>query len=62
MAKTCIDDNIQCCEDILAGTDDHIPVEFLGRTGYLAKERVPGPSSGRTGASGNIMYTLEKVK
>ena len=42
VAKTCIDDNIQCCEDILAGTDDHISVEFLGRTGYLAKERVPG--------------------
>ena len=26
VAKTCIDDNIQCCEDILAGTDDHITV------------------------------------
>ena len=62
VAKTCIDDNIQCCEDILAGTDDHIPVEFLGRTGYLAKERVPGAFQRKDGRFGNIMYTQEKVK
>lgn len=60
--KTCIDDNIQCCREILAGTDDHIPVEFLGRTGYLAKERLPGQFVRKDGGFGNIMYTLERVR
>ena len=43
--KSCIDDNIQCCQDILAGTDDRVPVDFLGRPGYLAKERTPGTAA-----------------
>ena len=57
--KSCVDDNIQCCRDILAGTDDAVPVEFLGRTGYLAKERVPGRFVRKDGKFGNIMYTKE---
>ena len=60
--KTCIDDNIQCCREILAGTDDHIPVEFLGRTGYFAKERLPGQFVRKDGGFGNIMYTPERVR
>lgn len=61
-SKTCIDDNIQCCREILAGTDDHVPVEFLGRTGYLAKERIPGTMDRKDGGYGNIMYTPELAK
>ena len=53
---------IQCCREILAGTDDHIPVEFLGRTGYLAKERLPGQFVRKDGGFGNIMYTPERVR
>ena len=54
--KSCVDDNIQCCREILAGTDDHVPVEFLGRQGYLAKERIPGTFDRKDGRFGNIMY------
>ena len=54
--KSCMDDNIQCCREILAGTDDHVPVEFLGRTGFLAKERIPGTFDRKDGRFGNIMY------
>ncbi|MGI6256283.1 MAG: MBL fold metallo-hydrolase [Acutalibacter sp.] len=60
--KTCIDDNIQCCREILAGTDDRVAVEFLGRTGYLAKERIPGTMDRKDGGFGNIMYTLDLAK
>lgn len=60
--KSCVEDNIQCCREILQGTDDRVPVEFLGRTGYLAKERVPGSIHRKDGKFGNIMYTPEKVR
>ena len=60
--KSCIDDNIQCCRDILAGTDDRVPVDFLGRPGYLAKERTPGPFSRKDGRFGNIVYNPQQVR
>ena len=60
--KSCVEDNIQCCREILQGTDDRVPVECLGRTGYLAKERVPGSIHRKDGKFGNIMYTPEKVR
>lgn len=59
-ANTCIDDNIECCEAILAGTDDHIEVEFLGRTGYIAKDRENYMR--KDGRFGNIMYTMDRVR
>ena len=60
--KSCIDDNIQCCRDILAGTDDRVPVDFLGRSGYLAKERTPGTFSRKDGRFGNIVYNPQQVR
>lgn len=60
--KSCIDDNIQCCRDILAGTDDRVPVDFLGRPGYLAEERTPGTFSRKDGRFGNIVYNPQQVR
>ena len=60
--KSCIDDNIQCCRDILAGTDDRVPVDFLGRSGYLAKERTPGTFSRKDGRFGNVVYNPQQVR
>ena len=60
--KSCIDDNIQCCRDILAGTDDCVPVDFLGRPGYLAKERTPGTFSRKDGRFGNVVYNPQQVR
>lgn len=60
--KSCIDDNIQCCRNILAGTDDRVPVDFLGRSGYLAKERTPGTFSRKDGRFGNIVYNPQQVR
>ena len=60
--KSCIDDNIQCCRDILAGTDDRVPVDFLGRPGYLAKERTPGTFCRKDGRFGNVVYNPQQVR
>lgn len=60
--KSCIDDNIQCCRDILAGTDDRVPVDFLGRPGYLAKERTPSTFSRKDGRFGNVVYNPQQVR
>lgn len=60
--KSCIDDNIQCCRDILVGTDDRVPVDFLGRPGYLAKERTPGTFSRKDGRFGNVVYNPQQVR
>lgn len=60
--KSCVEDNIQCCREILAGTDDRVPVAFLGREGYLAKERIPGTIQRKDGKFGNIMYTMDHVR
>ena len=60
--KSCIDDNIQCCRDILAGTDDRVPVDFSGRPGYLAKERTPGTFSRKDGRFGNVVYNPQQVR
>lgn len=60
--KSCIDDNIQCCRDILAGTDDRVPVDFLGRPSYLAKERTPGTFSRKDGRFGNVVYNPQQVR
>ena len=60
--KSCIDDNIQCCRDILAGTDYRVPVDFLGRPGYLAKERTPGTFSRKDGRFGNVVYNPQQVR
>ena len=57
--KSCIDDNIGCCEDILSGKDDHIRQEFLGFTGYLAKAREG--MARKDGKFGNIMYTEDRI-
>ena len=54
--KSCIDDNIQNCKDILAGTDDHIPTLHHGHWYYLAKEREREIFRRKDGKFGNILY------
>jgi len=53
-------DNRQLCEEIMAGTDDAVIVNFLGREGFLGKRR--GDNFGRAdGRVGNIMYSKEGI-
>ncbi|WP_312433070.1 MBL fold metallo-hydrolase [Lacrimispora sp.] len=58
--KELLSNVIECCELILAGTDDHQPVSIHGFDLFAAKAL---DKHGRVdGKQGNIMYSLEKVK
>ena len=51
-----LDENIENCELILAGKDDHIPTLFMGRNCFWARER--DENGGRVdGKEGNICYS-----
>ena len=55
-----ITDNLLCCEDILAGKDDHIEVEIMGRKGILAKER--DGMQRKDGRFSNIVYSPDRIR
>ena len=51
-----LEDNIELCDRILAGTDDAIPTEFMGMKAYRAAEITPYFAR-LDGKYGNIVYT-----
>ena len=55
-----LDDNIENCENILAGRDDHVEHEFMGRTCYWAC-RVDANGVRADGREGNIRYTPDHI-
>jgi len=59
--KSCIDDAIECCELIMAGTDDAEPGMFLGQHPcWYAKKR--GADNRRLdGRIGNIAYAKDQI-
>jgi len=59
--KSCIEDAILCCEDILAGTDDAEPGENLGVACLYAKKR-DHKNRRLDGRLGNIAYTRDKIR
>ena len=54
-----LDNNIEACERILAGTDDRVPVHVHGVDGFAGKDRSKLSSS--AAKTGNIVYTLDKL-
>lgn len=58
--KDVLDNVIECCGLILAGTDDHIPVTEHGFALYQAKQA--GPHGRLDGKEGNVVYAEEKAK
>ena len=58
-AKDLLGECISCCEDILAGTDEAMPV-FFGQTAALSARRVDAQHHRTDGKEGNILYTEEK--
>ncbi len=63
--KELLDNVIDVCDDILAGTDDHIPfqapVPSVGPV-YMAKAVLPGTQTRVDGKEGNILYTESKIR
>ena len=56
--KSLLDNVIRCAELIVAGQDDHVPVEMFHKTLYQAKQT--GPNGRVDGKQGNILYAIEK--
>ncbi len=53
--KQIIDDTIELCEEVLAGTDAKIPVKRMGRDGRFARPQE------HPGKEGNFIYDPEKI-
>lgn len=57
-----VDENLECCELILEGKDDHIPFEYLGYQAYIAKEIDDKTHGRKDGKSGNVFYSMDKIR
>lgn len=51
---------IDTCDDILAGRDDKVEIDFMGEKAYLAKKEI-SPGVREDGKIGNIAYALHKL-
>ncbi len=59
--KTCLDDVINLCDDIIANNVDNIPFQFMGRTVHIAKA-INSDMSRLDGKFGNIVYDINRIK
>ena len=60
--KSVLDENLEVAESILAGSDDHIPFEYLGEHHWLAKAIDPQTGQRLDGKNGNIVYAMNKIR
>lgn len=70
-SKALLDDMIEICEEVLAGTDDRVPQPASAGAVfpihsdlaiYLAKETLPGSQDRVDGREGNMFYREDKVR
>ena len=57
-----LDENIEVCEKILAGTDDAVPQKFMGQPCRKAIKVDPETRKRVDGKEGNIVYCTEKIR
>lgn len=60
--KAILHDNIELCEQILAGTDARQQIESHGRTAYAAAQMDETTGARTDGREGNIFYAIEKIR
>lgn len=60
--KVLLDNVIECCDDILAHTDDHFPVSIHGFDLFAAHRPAASGHGRADGKEGNILYAPDKVK
>lgn len=56
-----VNNNLEICEEILDGKDDHIEWQFMGKQVWIAKEMDRNTHTRKDGKSGNIVYSLDKL-
>lgn len=57
-----LEDNIENCEKILAGTDAHVSDELFGIPCWWACEIDPATGARKDGREGNIRYSLDHIR
>lgn len=60
--KSLVDENLEVAEEILKGTDDHIPWKFQQYDVFIAKEIDQVTGKRKDGKSGNIVYSLDHIR
>lgn len=60
--KDLLENVMECCQNVLAGTDDHVERDMNGILGYMAKAFDPSTGKNRDGKDGNLFYVMDKVK
>lgn len=60
--KELLDNVILCCDEILAGTDDHCPATIHGFDLFAAKRPADNGRGRADGKEGNILYAFDKAK
>ena len=60
--KSILDENLEVAQEILNGTDDHIPFEYLGEHHWLAKAIDETTHARKDGKNGNIVYAENKIR
>lgn len=59
--KAVLEENMDICDEVLSGEDDHIPFEWLGIKGYLAKRVDAATGSRIDGGTGNLAYRADNI-
>lgn len=60
--KSLVDENLEAADEILAGTDDHIPFDYLGWHAFIAKKTDMKTGIRTDGKSGNIVYAEDRIR
>ena len=60
--KSLARENLHLTEEILAGTDDHIPFEYLGYHAFVAKAFDLATGKRKDGVEGNIVYAADRIQ
>lgn len=60
--KHVLEDCIEACEKIMDGTDDAVPIDFMGETVYRAFKTDPETGNRLDGREGNIIYSKSKIR
>lgn len=60
--KDLLENVMECCQNVLDGTDDHMPFTIHGRNGWMAKKIDRTANKPIDGKEGNLFYILDKIK